>query len=143
MEDTVIKDDMRDWNTTIEIDFTPEEENVEENPTSIGDDAVWFNGDCPGWSRIPEMNKLFLLEMQRFFNEKLQRVGHLFINEVLDYLGLPKTMRGQVVGWVYNDEIKGYVDFGIYKDHNANFINGKTPNALLDFNVDGNILGYL
>ena len=57
------------------------------------------------------------------------------MNEVFDVLGIPRTKFGQVSGWVYEDR-NSYVDFGLNSESNKDFINGKTADALLDFNVD-------
>ena len=92
----------------------------------------------------PEYNLMFLRKQQDWANEKLKARGHLFLNEVYDMLGIPRSKKGQVVGWIYDEKDpkhKGdnYVDFGIYKNTEANrrFVNGYEYNILLDFNVDG------
>ena len=88
-----------------------------------------------------EANFDFLRIQQSIANEKLQRKGYLFLNEVYDALGFKEIPEGQLVGWV-----KGmgdnYVDFGIFEARNAdarNYIdyNGKETCFVLDFNVDG------
>ena len=61
------------------------------------------------------------------------------MNEVYDALEIPRTKAGQMVGWVFEDE-NSYVDFGLNDPRNAEFINGKTADALLNFNVDGVII---
>ena len=61
-------------------------------------------------------------------------------------LGIPKTKVGQIVGWIYDEEHPigdNYVDFGIYDLRNTEFVNGHENVALLDFNVDGNILDLI
>ena len=65
-------------------------------------------------------------------------------------LGIPKTAAGQIVGWVYDEEHPigdNFIDFGIYDDKRneqvRDFVNGRERSILLDFNVDGNILGSL
>lgn len=51
-------------------------------------------------SVVPEYN-LRTLELQELWaNAKLKAQGYLFLNEVLDMLGLPKTARGQLAGWL-------------------------------------------
>ena len=80
---------------------------------------------------------------------KLKNDGFLFLNDVYDSLGIPKTEAGQIVGWIYDEndpERDNCVDFGIYNIHrvaNRDFINGIEPVILLDFNVDGDILHEL
>lgn len=112
---------------------------------NVGEDAKWFDDTRIGHTKNAEMNKHFLLTVQDWCNEKLKRNGYLFLNEVYDSLGIPRTRRGQLVGWVYKHEdgTMGYVDFGLYKKHNRKFTNGHEIDALLDFNVDGSILEYL
>lgn len=92
-------------------------------------------------------NLFFLNSMQNYANDRLRNDGFLFLNDVYESLGLPKTKTGQIVGWVYkpNSNKKGdnEVDFGISEVYNE-YIYSKDHRAkwtlLLDFNVDGNIL---
>lgn len=108
--------------------------------------TVKFCEDCAGWTNNAEMNKIFLIQQQEFCNAKLKQKGHLFLNEVYDCLGIPRTAYGQVVGWYYNEHNPigdNYVDFGLFEDQNSNFINGFDKEAILNFNVDGNIFEYL
>lgn len=93
-----------------------------------------------------EYNRYFLMYQQNYATEKLRHRGYLFLNEVYDMLGIPRTKAGQVVGWVYDERNPigdNFVDFGIYEDRNAAFINGYSDKVLLDFNVDGDILDAL
>lgn len=111
--------------------------------------ARFFDEYCNGWSKDPEMNLYFLRQQQNYANDMLQSRGHLFLNEVYDMLGIPRTTAGQVVGWRYdlkNPTGDNYVDFGIYDLHNENkrlFVNGHERSILLDFNVDGNIMNQI
>ena len=88
---------------------------------------------------------MYLRRQQEFANEMLRSKGHLFLNEVYDILGFPRTKAGQVVGWIYDEKNPvgdNYVDFGIYDitdERKRDFINGYERSILLDFNVDGNI----
>lgn len=108
--------------------------------------AVWFDERSHLWDKDPGYNKIMLYQQQTNMNDLLRLNGHLFLNEVLDYLGLPKTKHGQIVGWVYDEKNPigdNYVDFGLKDERNADFINGNVNEALLDFNVDGNILDLI
>lgn len=109
--------------------------------------AMYFDEENPNFDgKHPEFNRIFLAAQQRYANDLLKTKGYLFLNDVYKMLGLPETKAGQIVGWVYNTESPfgdNYVDFGIFDEHNKNFINGKSNIALLDFNVDGNILELL
>ena len=105
-----------------------------------------FDERCPGWTNDPETNKCFLLQQQNYANEKLKQRGYLFLNEVYDMLGMPRTRVGQVVGWVYDEAyIMGdhHVDFGLFDPRNRYFVNGRENSVLLDFNVYGNILDLM
>lgn len=110
---------------------------------SISDYARVFDYSCTGWSTSSECNLTFLKNQQSYCNELLRTRGHLFLNEVYDALGIPRTKAGQIVGWIYDEESPisdNFVDFGLYDERNYDFINGHTNVALLNFNVDGNIL---
>lgn len=101
--------------------------------------ARYFDEANPNWSKSPEANKYFLECAQNVLNDQLKTRGHLFLNEVYDQLGFPRTEAGQLVGWVMNGDGDGYVDFNIYQDvlPKREFVNGYERSILLDFNVDG------
>lgn len=108
--------------------------------------ARFFDEYCNGWTKDAEYNLMFLRQQQNWANERLKRQGYLFLNDVYEMLGIPKTKAGQIVGWVY-DESQQYsdtfIDFGVYDLYNEkarDFVNGREKSILLDFNVDGNIL---
>lgn len=133
-------------------DENGEEKTVKETVDTVdtvlsqySDYAKFFDVGNPYWEKDPEYNLMFLKQRERYANEKLQSNGFLFLNEVYEMLGIPKTKAGQIVGWIYNKENPvgdNYVDFGIYDIHkqaNRDFVNGYERTILLDFNVDGNI----
>ena len=115
------------------------------NPYNYSPYAVCFDVGCTGWTKDPEYNKMFLLNQQRFANDKLKTNGMLLLNEVHDMLGIPRTKAGMVVGWIYDEKNPvgdNYVDFGIFdidKPKNRDFVNGYERSIWLDFNVDGNV----
>ena len=92
---------------------------------------------------------MFLRDQQRYMNDLLKTRGHVYLNEVYDALGFPRTKEGQIIGWLYDENdptLHNYIDFGIYDHMNANsedFVNGYTRDILLDFNPDGNILSLM
>lgn len=116
------------------------------DPNEISDYARFFDDGCIGWEKDAEHNLFFLKQQQNWANERLQKRGYLFLNEVYEMLGIPATRAGQQVGWIYdkNDPNKdNFVDFGIYDTNRPatrDFVNGYERTILLDFNVDGNIL---
>ena len=98
-----------------------------------------FDEKCAGWSENRETNVYFLRYQQDYANELLRTRGHLFLNEVYDMLGAPRTKLGQVCGWVYKENNPigdNYVDLDIFNDRNTEDNNV----FILDPNVDGCIL---
>jgi len=115
------------------------------------DYAKFFDPYSPRWSKIPEYNLMFLKSQERAANDLLNIRGHVFLNEVYDLLGIPRTQPGAVVGWVKDnpdnrDGQDGYIDFGLYDVDDENkraFVNGYQDSILLDFNVDGLIVNLI
>lgn len=106
------------------------------DPNAVSNQAVWFKEGCDNWDPYPPFNIAFLKAQQAMLTEKLRTKGHLFLNEVYDALGLSDTQEGAMVGWILGMG-DNCVDFGLYEDRNASFINGDENKILLDFNHDG------
>lgn len=136
-----------------EVEVTETDENGNEttvtktyevvDPNDRSDFArIWDDG-CIGWTKSPEHNLVFLKQQQAQANNRLQRDGFLFLNDVYEMLGFPRTSAGQVVGWVYDEKNPvgdNFVDFGIYdldSEKARDFVNGYERSIVLDFNVDG------
>lgn len=103
--------------------------------------SFFYDDGCKGWEKDPEWNKNFLIKTQCFFNDRLKTVGYVYLNEILQYLGIPKTEIGQEVGWMLGNG-DDYIDFGLSDVNRRNvrdFVNGYEPTILLEFNVDGRI----
>lgn len=100
--------------------------------------AVYFDSKSRNYETNPDYNRMFLKAQQAFANDKLQTRGHLFLNEVLDDLDLPRTPAGQIVGWT-KDGPDGYVNFRIVEVERETEDGRHEPALLLDFNVEGNI----
>jgi hypothetical protein len=105
---------------------------VREIDDIVPDYLFEFGPGNDNWNGHHEHNLFFVTRFQNIFNDKLQAHGHVFLNEVTDALGLPRTPQGQVTGWLYK---KGtgddYIDFRI-RD-----LQDEKGYILLDFNVDG------
>jgi hypothetical protein len=106
--------------------------------------ARFFDELSQYWSKEPEYNALFLRCQQNYANDLLNARGHVFLNEVYDMLGIPRSEAGQVVGWLRSDRTTdgdGYIDFGVFhadgSDRIRDFVNGREGSVLVDFNVDG------
>lgn len=130
-------------------------ETVSKKTVNVADPNEWsiyarfFDESCAAWTKDPEYNLMTVKNQQRYANDLLKSRGHLFLNEVYDMLGIPRTKAGAVVGWIYDEKHPvgdNFVDFGIYDIYNEkkrDFVNGYERTILLDFNVDGNILDLI
>lgn len=111
--------------------------------------ARFYDDGCLGWTKDPEFNLKFLRLQQSKANDMLKARGFVFLNDVYEMLGIPKSKAGYVVGWIYNEKHPigdNCIDFGIYdinREKNRDFVNGYERTILLDFNVDGNIIEYM
>lgn len=106
------------------------------NPDGLSVYSRYFDETCKEWTKTPEYNMMFLRAQQTYFNQMLTARGHVFLNEVYDALGIPRSQAGAVVGWVLGAG-DNFIDFGIYEDRSKEFVNGYERCVLLDFNVDG------
>lgn len=137
IEETVIHEDGTESTVTREVEVAHINKNSQY--------ARFFDDGCLGWVKNAEMNLYTVLQVQNWANEKLQTDKYLFLNDVYDAFGIPKTQAGQEVGWIYDEEHPigdNYVDFGVYDPKNPEkraFVNGKERVIILDFNVDGPI----
>lgn len=141
IEETVVNEDGSETTITKTVNVA--------DPNRYSEFARFFDDGCTGWSKDSEYNLMFLKHQQNHANDMLKSRGYLFLNDVYDMLGIPKTKAGQVVGWVYDEENPigdNFVDFGIFDIYNEkarDFVNGYERTILLDFNVDGNILDLM
>ena len=140
------------------------EQTIEKKTVDVVDDtsisseystfARLFDELNPYWENDPEYNMKFLKCQERYANDLLKTRGHLYLNEVYDMLGIPRSKAGQVYGWIYDENNPvgdNYVDFGLYavyknsenRKAQSAFINGEEPSIMLDFNVDGNIFDMM
>lgn len=104
--------------------------------------ARLFTEGNQNWTPGQTNNWFFLNAQQRYWNDRLQSRGHVFLNEVYDSLGFERTPAGQVVGWVAGETGRdGYVDFGLTdaegNERVRDFMVGAEDSAWVDFNVDG------
>ncbi len=134
---------------TIEIDpDTGKEKKVKKEVnvaggTTGGAYSFVFDQNSFAWDATNDYNEMFLRGQQNYANDLLKARGHVFLNEVLDEIGLPRTKAGQIVGWVYNAKNPNgdnYVDFGMMEVYDED---NDTYKIMLDFNVDGNVLDLM
>lgn len=110
-------------------------------PGSASIYARFFDELNENWNRHYEYNLMFLTMKQNYLNDRLHARGHMFLNEVYDELGMERSKAGAVVGWVISrDSGDNNIDFGLHNPENdkaRDFVNGREPAFLVDFNVDG------
>lgn len=108
--------------------------------------VAYFDRDSLNFQPREDYNLMFLRTVQQHANDRLLSRGHIFLNEVLDDLGIERTQAGSVLGWVRNDDRgDNYVDFGLESDQlfvyteedRENEVQAGTRPFLLEFNVDG------
>ena len=128
----------------IEIDengneITKKADGVVIDPNLYSQYAVFFDEASPCWQKSAEYNKSFLVNVQNTMNDTLHARGHVFLNEVYDAIGVPRTQAGAVVGWVLGagDDFIDFNIFDIANERKRSFVNGFERSILLDFNVDG------
>ena len=101
------------------------------------------------WCESPSYNASHLVIKNGVVNDQLKARGYVFLNDVYDELGFPRTKAGQVVGWVWQGDGDNYISFGptvdaiINKDPGAEDLYLHNKSILVDFNVDGVILDLL
>ena len=119
------------------------------DPSTISDCSRFFDESCKGFTKDPEANLIFLKHQQAYATDKLRARGHLFLNEVYDLLGIPRTKMGACCGWIYDEKNPvgdNFVDFGLYdysREKVRDFVNGYERVILLEFNHDGDILNKI
>lgn len=102
--------------------------------------ARFFDETSSMWTKSAEQNWVLLRVQQQYANDILRTRGHVFLNEVYDWLGMERSQAGAVVGWVLSEEGDNYIDFGFMDADRAQarkFVNNQERSVLLDFNVDG------
>jgi hypothetical protein len=104
--------------------------------------ARFFDNSSNSWSKEPEYNFIFLKAQQNYANDLLHSRGHVFLNDVYDMLGIPRSKAGAVVGWLLtrNGSTDNFINFGVFDERSEqarDFVHGFEGSILLDFNVDG------
>lgn len=142
LKETEIKEEVIDENgkkKTIKRKVKVLDENTKRvtNYTRILD---WTN---PHYDNNLDYLLFFARAQQSYFNDKLYANRYVFMNDVDEALGFPKTKAGQIVGWRRDntdEKIDNYIDFSIQEDWALDEYGLKRPILLLEYNVDGSIL---
>lgn len=99
-----------------------------------------FDSDSWVWEIVPEINLTKLKAQELYMQNRLDKYGYVFLNEVYEALGLDRSSDGAIFGWVRSrpNEPTKVISFGIDKfPQNVYFLRGHDNSVLLDFNVDG------
>ena len=110
------------------------------------DYARYFaHGEARGWEQNDNYNELFLKAQQNAANHILATNGILFLNDIYDMLGIDRSISGQAVGWIKDEDAEEsdcFVDLRFRKVYreSADSENGYESVWLIDPNVDGPIL---
>lgn len=110
------------------------------DPNGLSMYARFFDESSPNWHKNPDYNHMFLKLAQSYWNNTLQIRGHVFLNEVYEYLGIPHSEAGAVVGWMLGSDGDQFIDLGFMdgdRPKARDFVNGYENSILLDFNVNG------
>lgn len=108
---------------------------------NLSDSIRIFDDSCPGWTKYPEYNLMYLRTQERYANEMLNHKGYLFLNDIYKMMDLNVSKAGQIIGWIKGEG--KFVDFGLNSKINERFRNGEINTATLEFNVDEEILSKL
>lgn len=111
---------------------------------AVGEGAYSFifdeiSSSCfkPSW----DYNQMFIHCQQGYANDLLRARGHVFLNDVLDMLGMKRTPAGAVTGWIHGGGGDDYIDFGIFSGSSIEdamrFVTGNDNAVWMNFNVDG------
>ena len=115
----------------------------ETEPLSL---SVIFDKRSHMWNRDVNYNLTFLRNQERYCNDILRYRGHIFLNEVFDMLGLPRTKLGQIVGWYYDENSPKetiWVKFEIFDGVFEGIDDEGDYSATIVFNVQGEILSKI
>ena len=99
-----------------------------------------FDRYSTAWEHHHFSNECILKAEENWANTALELNGYLFLNDVLDRLGIPKTKAGQILGWRKDGDGDGFVDFGVVDCQTLVGVEYDDNAFELNFNVDGDIL---
>lgn len=119
------------------------------NSAYVNEVTLLWDEHFQKWSEVPSVSRMKLENAQRYWTDKLNTRGYVFVNEVIEYLGAKaeKELCEKHLGW--KSKRKGgntdRIYFGI--DDNTPEMNafnrGQSNVTKLVLNIDGNILDCL
>lgn len=95
-----------------------------------------FDRHNPNWTENTEHNLFFLRTIQNRNNDILRARGHVLLNDILDSIGMVRTLEGAIIGWALSFEESVHIEF--------EFIENKLTRSLdVFFNLQGVILDQM
>jgi hypothetical protein len=85
----LLKDQIPHYHPQVTLPNAPEQIEAEINLDQSND----------SWSRNPQVIALWLQSVMNYLQMTLAQQGHLFLNEVHDAVGVPRTSQGARAGW--------------------------------------------
>lgn len=89
----------------------------------------------PEWEDNADFLQSQLIAKQNFYNGVFKSRGIIFLDDILQTLGLPITQTSRNIGYVWEEGRT--ISFGIDKDEYELFREGKTDGFFMVFNVNG------
>lgn len=102
--------------------------------------AAIYDETNKNWSADRDTNYNFLKVAEKYFNDNLDTIGYVTLNDVWKYLRIPPTPAGQVVGWHIDAPGDNWIDLGINLPINRE--QGENR-FIIDPNVNGVIYKYI
>lgn len=106
----------------------------------------WFDESCKAYEGNMDYDMAYLRSQQEFANARLKADGFLFLSDIYEALGIPRTKMSQTVGWVYkpnNENGDNVVDFRLIELYKETDDGTYKKGIFMDFNVDGPILDLI
>ncbi|MBP5598435.1 MAG: hypothetical protein J6Y02_23915 [Pseudobutyrivibrio sp.] len=92
----------------------------------------------PEWDENIDWTISQLRARENYFNNMLRAKKIIFLNEVLEDIGLAPTKAGQILGWTWKEGRTVSFGIGDWSDPQVRrVVNGHTNYLVLHFNVDG------
>lgn len=83
------------------------------------------------WFKNYEYNLMFLKDLEHR-GEALKKLrGYFSVNDLMNEMGIPKSIIGQVYGWIDDD----IIDLNVFSSINKDFINGFNNCCIMEFDV--------
>lgn len=104
-------------------------------PGKMGPYSCIFDERNQNFQESGTYNEHYIRIQEGLLTDKLRAQGHLFLNEVYDRLGCPRTQTGQQAGWaVRHPQSDDFVEIRIVPMHDYH------GSLMLDFNVAGSVM---